>query len=247
MSVAKSARPRVGFVGRRGGIWTFIASWFVPVTMTIAYVLLALTSETDLIGWAWMSLGLAFVLVLWWMFRALTHTASMARAIAVGDAERVLEIDDAPLYRAVAHELRAEWTQALRALAEATPRSARDQVLAVTTKIAALVETGEVARARDVLDTELANPLAKLNPRMDAASHIAALLARGRVLTAERSHDDALALLQQVIDDIRTGSSTRALAHHYASRAAAGANDMAAAEQHRAKAAALAPGTWFAR
>src|SRR5205814_101972 len=33
-------RPRVGFVGRRGWIWTFIASWFAPAAMTIAYIVL---------------------------------------------------------------------------------------------------------------------------------------------------------------------------------------------------------------
>ena len=63
---------RGGFLGRKGWLWTLIASWFVPVVMTIAYIGLAVLSETDATGWAWMSIGLAFVMTMWWLFRALT-------------------------------------------------------------------------------------------------------------------------------------------------------------------------------
>ena len=80
-----------GFLGRRGPVWTFIAGWFVPVVMTLAYITLALTSETDATGWAWMSIGLAFVLTLWWLFRTLTKSAAMARAMAVG--EDTIDVD----------------------------------------------------------------------------------------------------------------------------------------------------------
>jgi hypothetical protein len=65
------------------------------------------------------------------------------------------------------------------------------------------------------------------------------------VLAAERRNVEALEVLQGVIDDIRTGQRTRALAHHYAARAAAADGQHARADQHRAKAAALAPGAWF--
>lgn len=243
-----AATSPVGFVGLRGWFWTFIASWFVPVIMTIAYLVLALTSETDATGWAWMSIGLAFVFCLWGMFRALARAAAMSRAIGVGDAGRVVELGGgSPLYRGVAHALRAEWPLALAALAEATPKSPRDKVLVATVTIGALVETREVAKARDVLDRALAadGPMARLHPRLDAASHIAARLARGRVLTAEHSNAEALAVLQQVIDDIRTDSASRALAHFYAGRVAADAGDIAGADNHRVRAAALAPGAWF--
>lgn len=217
--------------------------------MTLAYLVLGLTSQTDATGWAWMSVGLGVVMCLWWMFRTLAQSAAMSRAIAVGDADRIAEIGGgSPLYRAVAYALRAEWQLASSELAKAPLKSPRDRVLAATTEVGVLVETGDVAKAREVVDRDLSatGPLGRLDPRLDAASHIAARLARGRVLTAERTHSDALAVLQQVIDDIRTSPAARALAHHYAARAAASTGELAAAEHHHARAVALAPDAWFA-
>ena len=53
-----TTRAAVGFVGKRGLTSRLIASWFIPTTLTFAYVLLALTSETDASGWIWMGAGL---------------------------------------------------------------------------------------------------------------------------------------------------------------------------------------------
>ncbi len=234
-----------GFLGHNGKLWSFIASWFVPVIMTIAYIVLALTSETDATGWAWMSIGLAFVLVMWWLFRTLTKSAAMTRAIAIGDVARITQIDGRPMYRAIAHEMHGQWTEALAALASVTPIKPRERVQVTTVKIGALVETGEVAKARELLPT-LDPELARLDPRLQAESHIAARLATGKVLTAERKHGEALEVLQKVIDDVRAGQSTRALAHHYAARAAAADGQHAIADKHRERAAALAPDSWFA-
>jgi len=233
------------FLGRSGPFWRFIASWFVPVIMTMAYIVLALTSQTDATGWAWMSIGLAFVLVLWWMFRMLANGAAMTRAVAVGDADRVLEIDKRPLHAAVAFELNGEWAKTLAAVRRAQPKKPRDQVLAATTEIAGLVETGEIAKAREVLAK--AKPLvAGMNERLEGASHIAMRLAEGKVLACERHNTDALSVLQKVIDDVRTGQRTRALAHHYAAQAAAADGQHALADKHRERARALAPKAWFA-
>jgi hypothetical protein len=241
-----TAKPKIGFVGRRGFVWWWIASWFVPAMMTTAYFIFALTSEADTSGWIWMSLGLGFVLCLWWMFRVLTRSAAMARAIAVGDTERIVEIDPSPLYAGIAHELDGKWADALRDVARVTSTKPRERSLAAVVKIGALVETGEVAKARTVLDTELAPPLAKVDARLDAQVHLLASLARGRVLAAERANAEARQVLHKVIADIRTGARARAIAHHYAARAAAADGDHAAADRHRAKAAELAPGTWIA-
>ncbi len=249
---------QVGFIGKRGVVWTLIASWFIPLTLTMAYITLALTSETDAAGWGWMGGALALAGVLWFMFRSLTHAAAMARALAVGDADRVLEMADDvvarrrgavrsthQLYRGLAFEMRGDWASVLRAVDDAKlPRTARpsDRALAAALEIGALVETGELARARALLDTELAPTAAKLDSRMDAHVAILARLARGRVLCAEHA-PDAAAVLQTVLDDVRTGAATRAMAHHYAARIA---TDAAVAEHHRARAAALAHGTWVA-
>lgn len=233
------------FLGRNGPFWRFVASWFVPVIMTFAYAVLAATSGTDATGWAWMSVGLAFVLVLWWMFRMLANNAAMTRAVNVGDHERVTEIDKRPLPAAVAFEIKGDWTKALLAVRRAHPKKPRDQVLAATTEISALVETGEVAKAREVLEA-MRPTVAKLNERLEGASHITARLAEGKVLAAERSNTEALAILQRVIDDVRTGQRTRATAHHYAARAAAADGQHALADKHRERASALAPKAWFA-
>ena len=86
----------------------------------------------------------------------------------------------------------------------------------------------------------------KLDPRMDAQAYLLSVLARGRVLAAERANAEARSVLQKVIDDVRTGASARAVAHHYAARASAADGDHAAADRHRALAKQLAPGTWIA-
>jgi tetratricopeptide (TPR) repeat protein len=237
--------PSGGFLGHNGQLWQFIASWFVPVIMTIAYIVLALTSETDATGWAWMSIGLAFVLVMWWLFRTLTKSAALTRAIAIGDVGRITQIDGRPIYRAIAHEMHGQWSEALATLATVTPVKPRDRVQLTTVRIGALVETGEVAKARELLAT-LEPELARLDPRLQSESHIAARLATGKVLAAERKNREALEVLQKVIDDIRAGQQVRALAHHYAARAAAADGQHAVADKHRERAAVLAPTSWFA-
>src|SRR5579863_8451478 len=80
------------FAGKRGVAWSQLARWLVPEMMTLAYIFMALTAETDATGQAWMALGLAFVMVLWWIFRLLTSSAALARAVGVGDADRILDI-----------------------------------------------------------------------------------------------------------------------------------------------------------
>jgi hypothetical protein len=225
---------RRGFLGRRGWVWTLIASWFVPAIMTGAYIVLAMLADTDAIGLGWFGIGLLFVLCIWFLFRQLTQTAALSRAMAVGDAESLLEISthalasrftlgrsELVLYQAVAHELRGEWADALAAVerARVSPTAhKRLRVLAQTVTIESLVETGELAKARGVLETQLA-PLANgLNDRIDAQLVVAARLARGRVLVAE--HDpEGRALLQRVIDDVRAGEATRARARELLARA----------------------------
>jgi hypothetical protein len=158
---------RRGFLGRRGWVWTLIASWFVPAIMTGAYIALALLADTDAIGLGWFGIGLLFVLCVWYLFRQLTQTAALSRAMAVGDAESLLEISthvlagklvlgrsELMLYQAVAYELRGEWADALAAVERAHIAPAakkRLRVIADAVTITALVETGELGKARSVL------------------------------------------------------------------------------------------------
>jgi len=250
-----------GFLGKRGVGWALLASWLVPGMMILAYIVLMITSETDNTGKAWMAIGLAFVLVLWWLFRLLSEHAAMARAVAVGDADRVLELAGNQLarrrgdaarapflvYRALAHEIRGDWERALAEADAARPGGAAGrswELLAATVRIAALVETGKVEQARELLDREVEPRAKELDPRTNASALVLATLARGRVLCAEGSGDAALAQLERVIDDVRAGSSARAVAHAYAARCS---RDPAAAQRHRKQAAQLGPGTWAAR
>ncbi|HEY0253085.1 MAG TPA: hypothetical protein VGC41_16230, partial [Kofleriaceae bacterium] len=139
---------------------------------------------------------------------------------------------------AIAYEMRADWAKALQQLDRVEPKKPQQRVLVDTLRIGALVELGDVAKARAVLD---AMPLSKINPRLDAQLTLSAALAKGKVLAFEGQHADALVVLDKVIADVRTGQWTRALANHYAARAA-GEPEAAA---YRVAAAKLAPTAWF--
>src|SRR6185295_6902325 len=75
-------------------IWQILSRWAVPVMMTLAYVLLAVTSDTDTTGKAWMGVGLGFVMVVWFVFRGLTEAAALSRALRVGDTVRLFALAD---------------------------------------------------------------------------------------------------------------------------------------------------------
>lgn len=269
--------PLPGFAGKRGLWWSALARWLVPAMMTVAYIFMALTAETDSTGQAWMAVGLAFVLVLWWIFRLLTSGAALARAVAVGDAERILAIVDRELRgrrrrarllaaRAFAHEVRGGWSDALATTEPAAAAIERElhgrarvtlaaKVAAV--RVAALAETGRVGEARAVYQAELAPLGAGRGGAAKAATAAyrlrgieldgVALLAAGRIAWAERDEAAATAHLQRVIDDIRAGSFQRASAHHYAALLAESRGDAAAAARHHAAAAKLAPHSWLAQ
>ncbi len=233
--------------------------WGAPVGMSVAYGVLMWSSDTDTAGKAWMAVGLGFVFVIWFVFRALTENAMMARAVAIGDAERVLELTGdqlrktkgdaarAPLLiaRAAAHELRGDWAAVIETVDDArlsaipARRRATWQLQAAALRVAALVETGRVAEARRVLDAELV-PLAETLDRR-TASYLVVCLANGRVLLGEGLVDAAMRPLQQVIDDIRSGSAMRGAAHFQAARAADAGGDPAAARRHREAVASLVP------
>ena len=214
--------------------WTALASWILPpLGMAIAYSVLAWSSETDNTGKAWMAIGFGFVVVIWLTFRILVEQTALARAVASGDAARILAITDRQLarrrgdasrapflvYGAFAHEARGEHARALAQLDEARPTDPGLQLLAAAIRVLALVETGEVARAREVATAELEPRASKLDARLHAAPHIHANLARGRLLAAEGARDAAQQQLQKVIDDSRAGSVIRERARELQARA----------------------------
>lgn len=205
----------------------FLQVWGVPIGMTFAYIILMWSAETDTTGKAWMAIGLGFVYVIWFVFRILTTSAAISRAIAHGDAAQIFAVSNrflakhrAPAARApylvakaFAHELRGEWPAVLSTLDEAKldaiPPKARGTWLlrAATSRIAALLATGRVAEARSVLERDLA-------PDGDHVVHsdayLAAHLAAGRVLAAEGKRAEAEARLAKVRDDIRASAAMRA-------------------------------------
>lgn len=234
-----------GFAGKSGRGWVLVSKWVVPLVMSAAYVVLMLTSDADLGGKAWESLGLVFVLTLWFIFRDLTARAAMSRAIATADAERVLELagdmrsNRQRVHRAIAHQLRGDWAAALAEL-DGLP-SGGVHPLAATVRIAALVETGRAAEARQVYEAVLA----RHHHSRDLA--LLARLAEARVRWAEGDLDGAEPMFAALVDDVRAGEGIRALAHYYAARIADAHGDAALADRHRAKARQLAPRAWFAR
>lgn len=229
-----------GFAGKRGAIWVFLGSWLIPLIMCGAYAILMKTSETGLAGKLWEGLGLGFVLFLWFLFRYLTSRAALTRAVAVGDADRVLEVAAGmrgarrAVYRALAHEMRGDFAGALREL-DAAPATGGEPVLIGTVRIAALVETGRASDARAVYDAVLAARV------LDRDSAPLARLAEGRVLWAERDLAGAEQILSRLVDDVRAGEGIRATAHVYLARIADARGDAPAATRHRAKATQLAP------
>jgi len=235
-----------------------LQSWGMPVVMTIAYATLAAVSDTSTTGKAWMAIGLAFVLVVWFLFRFLTEQAALSRAVAVGDAPRVLELVGKQLrrrkrpaarvpylvYQAHAHELRGDFPAALASLDEArldtVSRTAWPtwQVLASAVRVGVLVETGQVADARRVLETELAPAAAKLDPRFHPTARLQVTTSIGRVLAAEGKHADARPMFQAVLGDIRAPSVLRAVARRELARIA---DDPAESATHRAELEKLVP------
>lgn len=215
-----------------------LQSWGVPVMMTGVYAVLMWSSETDNTGKAWMAIGLAMVLVVWWLFRTLTAVAALSRSITVGDTSTTLLLVDEQLARkkqpavratllvarARALELRGDWAGVLAALDEAelakVPEQQRAswQVLAASARIGALVETGKVADASRILATELMPAAAKLDRRSHRESLLHVPLATGRVAAASDRPDEARPLLQAVLDEVHSGGAVRALGHLYLAR-----------------------------
>ena len=207
--------------------WAVLASWIVPpLGMSIAYSVLAWSSNTDNTGKAWMAVGFGFVVVLWLVVRILVEQTALARAVTSGDSARIIAITDKQLarrredasrgpflvYRAFAQEARREHAAALATLADARPADPGLQLLAAALRVLSLVETGDVAAARRTL-TEQLEPLAtKLDVRLHATPHIYANLARGRLLLAEDSRDEAREQLKRVVDDMRAGNEVRSRA-----------------------------------
>lgn len=200
------------FAGKRGRGWSWLAAWVVPLMMAGAYCVLIATSDVHTSGALWESGGFALVLVAWFAFRSLTRRGALARAIIVGDHQRILELATNPTDIAVAYELRNDWPAVLRTLDGAQPKSPADHVIAAALRIHALVATGEVARAREILDRDIEPRTRQLDPRLHATALARAQLARGRVLAAEGRAADADAVLQRLIDDVRTGDTLRAAA-----------------------------------
>lgn len=228
--------------------WQILSRWAVPVMMTLAYALLAVTSETNATGKAWMAVGLGFVLVVWFVFRALTEAAALARALAVGDVARLFEFADRHLLRkrrpadrapflvarAFAHQLRGELAEALAALDEACP-GPELQPLASAVRIGVLVELGRSADEARALVVS-----APCAPALGA-------LAEGQIAWRDGQLDTASQLFARVIDDVRAGSAPRAIAHVYAARIADAQGQPSVAGRHRAAAANLAApdATWL--
>ena len=246
-----------GFFDKKGFFWKLLASGLVPVMMAGAYAFMAATSESDNTGKAWMALGFVFVLVLWWIFKLTTRTAALARAVSVGDSDRILELVPAKsvaetrVYCALAYEMRGAWDEAIATALE-VPRTPRvtpaQRTAAAAIQVGALVEAGRVGEARTLYAAELAG--VNDPPVVDRSQHEvvrAARLALGRVAGAEGDLDASSAALERIMRDVRSGAAHRAIAHTYAARIATTRGDAAAATKHRAEAVRLAPASWMAR
>src|SRR5262245_12150047 len=144
--------------------WRYASRFGVPFLVTAAWLFLAISAETDSTGYAWMAVGFAVVLVLWFMFRVAIARAALARALAIGDHERLRELADkrlryaridrrALVYRALAREMQGDWAGVLADLdnVQSAALDPARRFLAESARIAALVETRDAAGARTAL------------------------------------------------------------------------------------------------
>jgi len=214
-----TAQARLGFGGKRGLVWVLLASWLIPLMMTAAYIVLIATSEVDATGAAWEAIAFAFVLVLWFIFRVLTEHAAMARAVDVGDADRVIELADfqiarhrtargkAPyhVFRALGLDIRGDSAGALAELDKCEPRGS-SRALAATVRVGVLAETGRAADARALFDADLSTQ------QRDPQLAILPRLTEARLRRAEGDEAAASALLTKLADNVRAGSGIRARA-----------------------------------
>ncbi len=237
--------------------WRALARWAIPIMMTASYCFLAYAADTTNAAKVWMFGGLFLVFVVWFIFRRITTQATLARALAVGDAEELRRVVDEQLarrhtppllvYRALAYELAGEWAATLATLDEAgDPGDERLARLAAAARVAALVETGDASGARTVFEVALAPSRAIIGVPRDVGgpTDLVVRLAEGRIVYAEGA--DATALLARIVDDVRAGSAMRATAHYYLAHAATRNGDAEAAARHAAEATKLAPASWLA-
>ncbi len=246
---------------RRDATIGFILRQGVPLMMGIAYVTLALTSGMDASGVAWLSIGFSFVLVVWWVMRYLMTNAALARALAVGEVDRILELADVQIRqrrgrsrvpyeaaRAVALEIGGDFAGSLAAIealdfGELGRKPALARQVAAT-RIAALVELRRAADARAILDATWPDPAEMLPPtRM-----VERALATGRVHYADGDHAAATRELDKVIAMILATPLQRATAHAYLARIARASAEPAVATKHDAEVARFAPPvSWLAQ
>lgn len=232
--------------------WRWLSRWAVPVMMCAAYALLAVTSEVDPAGTAWMAVGLVFVMVVWFVFRRLTATAGLSRALSVGDTAKLLELSDRDLARkrppadrarylvarGLARFLRGELADALAAL-DGIALPPELEPVAEVVRIGARLDLGRAADA----GVPVVPVVSVVYPRDALANRRSPAL--GWLAAAQRAWgrhelDAAAPLLARVIDDVRGGAATRAIAHVYAARIAEARGELAVAARHRAQAASLA-------
>jgi hypothetical protein len=221
-AAAEAAEPQTP-AGKAWARIVWLASWFLPpILMAGAYTILALTSDTDVVGKSFMAIGFSFVLVLWLVFRIAAESAGLSRAIAIGDSDRILAIaarklrhtrGDAArapylIYEAIAHEQTSDYVKALAAASAAKPARDGQSLLALSLRILSLVGLERVAEAR-ALAPALDGLTKRVDRRLDPLPHQYAHIARARLLAADAKSTEANAELAKVIDDIRAGVALR--------------------------------------
>jgi len=165
-----------------------------PIIIVAAYGMLMATSNTDHTGKAWMSIGGAFVLVLWFLITYL-----------VGRASRGPDDASATVAALVA---RADWETTIARLAGATTPQALAQ------RAIAYAELGKASEARAAIEA-LPPPPAVAHVKNDlAVAELELALARARVLLLE-DRTAAKQALGAIANNIRATGPQRATAKRF--------------------------------
>jgi hypothetical protein len=205
-------------------LFQFVDSWLAPGILLTTWVLMYATSNMHGIAVV-VTLGAFIVVVaLWAGYRELRVHAAASRHAAQGEPDELLALSEkeigrrwtakrrAPfhLYRAIALQQRGAWSEMRAALASPDlDRPGAWSKLRAALRVAALVEQGDVAAARSLLDRELA----------DVRDSAVAREATARVLIAEGRAAEAAPMLEALSKDVRLGPAPRATAKALLARA----------------------------
>lgn len=224
----------------------------VVVLLGAALLGLAVTAGGP-VGMVVAALGFAFILILVAIFREYSLHAQLQRSLAVGESQEVIGLAQRQrrqhwafprnmpmdLYEAQAYEQLGKTELALRSLDALAARAALPdnwRIVAAALRLSVLLQC-EPVTAPSV--TSAAETLAGYRPVPRSVEGLAQRVALAHWQVAQGQFAKAYTDLAALAKHVQLGAAQRATAHALAARAAAGRDELAAAQTHLAAAQRL--------